>query len=207
MCNDGWIILSLTNDLLLLEKCLLNRNIHLSLSVRYFSGLKVMSNVAILTNVDNFWGFSRGNNWSKSLKYRYCALYNKTLFIIFYSYNLSFSNAIVFAGYEVHTTIVITTDFRLSDYHLPVARIGQHWQSVAARAGLSTAHSSAHAAAPGLLAPPSGGGLPIKKIMWDNFSVACSLYDKKIVACWAIIENGSCAAPYMHSIALHYCLW
>ena len=41
-------------------------------------------------------------------------------------------------------------------------------------------------------------GLPIKKIMWDNFSVACSLYDKKIVACWAVIENGSCAAPYMH---------
>ena len=64
------------------------------------------------------------------------------------------------------TTIVFTTDFRLSDYHLPVARIGQHWQSVAARAGLSTAHSSARAAAPGLLAPPSGGGgLPIKKIM------------------------------------------
>ena len=85
-----------------------------------------------------------------------------------YSYNLSFSNARVFAGYEVHTyyitTIVITTDFRLSDYHLPVARIGQHRQSVAVRAGLSTAHSSAP---PRLLAPPSGGGggLPIKKIM------------------------------------------
>ena len=69
----------------------------------------MMSNVAILTNVDNFWGFSRGNIWSKSLKYRYCALCNKTLFIkrelkFFYSYNLSFSNARVFAGYEVHTT-------------------------------------------------------------------------------------------------------
>ena len=78
-----------------------------------------------------------------------------------YSYNLSFSNAIVFAGYEVHTTIVITTDFRLSDYHLPVARIGQHWQSVAAKAGLSTAHSSAPPS--GLLAPPSGGARPPNK--------------------------------------------